>query len=243
MARRDEREYRAYLREEQRREAGCPARELCEVSGFQGTSPKAHAPTRKPSSRFRQGAISRFQLTLVRSTTPSLAFRDHASKAKTAEFRYPLHVKRAVLIYGIAGGVLIAALRFTEYRFLVVEHSLEIYGGLIALVFATVGVWLGLTITRKEVVKEEVIVVKEVPAAPAARFTVDEDRRRALGVTPRELEILGLLAQGLSAKEMAAALFVSENTVKTHTARLFDKLRVNRRIRAVEAGRTFGLIP
>ena len=152
-------------------------------------------------------------------------------------------MKKAVLIYGISGGILIAALRFAEYRLLVVEHSLEIYGGLIAAVFAGVGVWLGLTITRKEVVKEQVIVVREVPAPPDAPFVVDEGRLRELAITPRELEILGLLAKGLSAKEMAAALFVSENTVKTHTARLFDKLGVNRRIKAVETGRTFGLIP
>ncbi len=152
-------------------------------------------------------------------------------------------MKNAVLIYGISAGLLIAALRFAEYRFVVVEHSVEIYGGLIAAVFAGVGVWLGLTITRKEVVKEEVIVIKEVPAAPDAPFAVNDDRRRELAITPRELEILGLLADGLSAKEMAAALFVSENTVKTHTARLFDKLGVNRRIKAVQAGRTFGLIP
>jgi DNA-binding CsgD family transcriptional regulator len=152
-------------------------------------------------------------------------------------------VKNAVLIYGISAGLLIAALRFAEYRFVVVEHSVEIYGGLIAAVFAGVGVWLGLTITRKEVVKEEVIVIKEVPAAPDAPFAVNDVRRRELAITPRELEILGLLADGLSAKEMAAALFVSENTVKTHTARLFDKLGVNRRIKAVQAGRTFGLIP
>ena len=152
-------------------------------------------------------------------------------------------MKNAILIYGISGGILIAALRFGEYRFLVVDHSVEIYGGLIAAVFAGIGVWLGLTITRKEVVKEDVIVVKEVPVPLGAPFAVNEDRLRELAITPRELEILGLLAQGLSAKEMAAALFVSENTVKTHTARLFDKLGVHRRIKAVEAGRRFGLIP
>jgi NarL family two-component system response regulator LiaR len=145
-------------------------------------------------------------------------------------------VKQAVLVYGISGGVLIAALKFAEYRFLVVEHSVEIYGGLIALVFAGLGIWLGLSITRKEV------VIKEVPA-PGRPFALDESKLRQLAVTPRELEILQLMAKGLSAKEMAAALFVSENTVKTHTARLFDKLGVNRRIKAVEAGRSFGLIP
>ena len=152
-------------------------------------------------------------------------------------------MKNGILIYGVSGGLLIAALRFAEYRFLVVEHSVEIYGGLIAAVFAGLGVWLGLTITRKEVVREEVIVVKEVPAPRDAPFAVDRNRLRELGITPRELEILGLLARGLSAREMAAALFVSENTVKTHTARLFDKLGVNRRIKAAEAGRAFGLIP
>lgn len=151
-------------------------------------------------------------------------------------------MKNAILVYGIAGGLLIAALRFAEYRFVVVEHSIEIYAALIAAVFAGVGVWLGLTITRKEIVKEQV-VVKEVPAAADVPFAVDHARLRELAITPRELEILGLLARGMSAREMAAALFVSENTVKTHTARLFDKLGVNRRIKAVEAGRTFGLIP
>jgi len=146
-------------------------------------------------------------------------------------------------MYGLAGGLLIAALRMIEYRFLVIDHSVEIYGGLIALMFSVVGVWLGLTITRKEVIKEEVIVVKEVPAMAGAPFTVNEERLRELAVTPRELEILQLIARGLSTKEMAATLFVSENTVKTHAARLFDKLGVNRRIKAVEAGRAFGLIP
>jgi hypothetical protein len=63
------------------------------------------------------------------------------------------------LIYGLCGGVLIVVLRLIEFRFLVVEHSLEIYGGLVAIVFAALGIWLGLKLTRKE----EVVVVKEVP--------------------------------------------------------------------------------
>jgi two-component system, NarL family, response regulator LiaR len=146
-------------------------------------------------------------------------------------------VKRAVLIYGVAGGLLIAALRLVEYRFLVVEHSIEIYGGLIAAVFAGVGIWLGLTLTRREVVVREVAVPAREP------FAVNPERVRELGITPREMEILALIARGLSTREMAATLFVSENTVKTHTSRLLDKLGVNRRIKAVEAGRAFGLIP
>ena len=146
-------------------------------------------------------------------------------------------MKTAVIVYGMAGGLLIAALRFAEYRFLVVEHSVEIYGGLIAAVFAGVGIWLGLTLTRRDV------VVREVPVPTRDPFTVDAGRVRELGITPRELEDLQLLARGLSTREMAETLFVSENTVKTHTSRLLDKLGVNRRIKAVETGRRLGLLP
>lgn len=137
----------------------------------------------------------------------------------------------------MSGGLLIAALKYAEYRFLVVEHSVEIYGGLIAAVFAALGVRLGLTLTRRE------IVVREVPVPARDAFILNQARVRELGITPRELEILQLIARGLSTREMAATLFVSENTVKTHTSRLLDKLGVNRRIKAVEAGRTLGLIP
>jgi NarL family two-component system response regulator LiaR len=152
---------------------------------------------------------------------------------------YSVTVKKAVLLYGVSGGLLITALKVMEYRFLVLEHSVEIYGGLIALLFAGVGIWLGLSITRKK----EVIVVKEVAAPAADRpFAVDEERVRSLGITPRELEILQLMARGMSTREIADALFVSENTVKTHSSRLFDKLGVNRRIKAVQAGKTLGLI-
>jgi NarL family two-component system response regulator LiaR len=147
-------------------------------------------------------------------------------------------VVKAVTIFGVAGGVLIAVLKFVEYRFLVVEHSLEIYGGLVAAIFAAVGIWLGLTLTRTR----EVVVVKEVPAADPS-FEVDAAKVRELGITPRELEILQLIARGLSTREIAGALFVSENTVKTHASRLFDKLGVNRRIKAVETARALRLIP
>jgi DNA-binding CsgD family transcriptional regulator len=149
-------------------------------------------------------------------------------------------VKKAVFLYGISGGLLIAALKFMEYRFLVLEHSFEMYGGLIAALFAGLGIWLGLSMTRKK----EVVVLKEVPVPVVDRsFAVNEERLRELGITPRELEILQHIARGMSTREIAEALFVSENTVKTHASRLFDKLGVNRRMKAVEAGRSFGLIP
>lgn len=152
-------------------------------------------------------------------------------------------MKRSVilhsLIYGFCGGVLIVTLKLIEYRFLIIEHSIEIYGALIALLFAGLGIWLGLKLTRKE----EVIIVKEVPVPAAESFSINEERLRDLGITKRELEILELIAAGLSNREIAEKLFVSENTVKTHSSRLFDKLQAKRRTQAVQIGKELGLIP
>lgn len=143
------------------------------------------------------------------------------------------------LIYGLCGGILIVVLRLIEFRFLIVGHSMEIYGGLIAAMFAGLGIWLGLKLTRKK----EVVVVKEVPVPAIQPFTLNEERLKDLGITRRELEILELIAQGLSNREIADKLFVSENTVKTHSSRLFDKLSARRRTQAVQIGKEMGLIP
>ena len=148
-------------------------------------------------------------------------------------------MKRHVLIYGLIGGILIAVLKWTEYRFLVIEHSIEIYGGLIAATFAVLGIWLGLKLTGTQ----RKIVVREVPVPAEGPFIADEKKREDLGITPRELEILELIAQGLSNREIAEKLFVSENTVKTHSSRVFDKLRAKRRTQAVQFGKEFGLLP
>jgi len=161
-------------------------------------------------------------------------------------------VRRTILVYGLIGGAAIAALKLAEYRFLVVEHSLEIYGGLVALVFAALGIWLGLKLTRTK----ETVVVREVPVEVPVRvevpveipvrapepFVADAARARELGITPREMEILEAIAAGLSTREIAAKLFVSENTVKTHSSRLFDKLNAKRRTQAVQIAKEAGLI-
>jgi DNA-binding CsgD family transcriptional regulator len=147
-------------------------------------------------------------------------------------------VRRTVLVYGLLGGVLVAALKLIEYRFLVLEHSLAIYGGLIAAIFAALGIWLGLRMTGRDGQKEtEVVVVRATEP-----FVVDQARLAKLGITPREHEILTLIAAGLSTREIAARLFVSENTVKTHARRLFDKLDARRRTQAVQIAKEQGLI-
>src|SRR5262245_44949900 len=150
---------------------------------------------------------------------------------------YPLAVKKAVLVYGFAGALLIAALRLVEYRFLVLEHSIQIYGALIASLFACLGIWLGVTLTRNK-------GAQTTDPSPADRpFAANAEKIHSLGITPRELEILKLIADGMSTREIASTLFVSENTVKTHASRLFGKLDVNRRTKAVQVAKTMGLIP
>lgn len=146
-------------------------------------------------------------------------------------------MRKHVLLYGLLAGVLIVALRLIEYRWLVLTHSMEIYGGVIAVLFATLGLWLGFRFRRK------VEVIREVLVPAPADFVRDDAKVASLGLTPRELEILGLIAQGLSNREIAERVFVSENTVKTHSGRVFDKLGARRRTQAVQRGKELRLIP
>ena len=148
-------------------------------------------------------------------------------------------MKRHVLIFGLVGGLLIATLQYTQYRFVIIEHSVELYGALVAILFATFGIWLGLRLNRARVKDAP----QPAPAPPAQLFLADEKKREALGITRRELEVLDLIAQGMSNREIAARLYVSENTVKTHSSRVFDKLGAARRTQAVQRGKELGLLP
>jgi ATP/maltotriose-dependent transcriptional regulator MalT len=147
-------------------------------------------------------------------------------------------MKRHILMFGLTGGILIALLRWTEYQFVVVEHSIEIYGELIAATFAVLGIWLGLKLTAKR----QTNVAREVADAAEEVFVRDERKREDLRITRRELEILELIAQGLSNREIAEKLFVSESTVKTHSRRVFEKLGARRRTQAVQLGKEFGIL-
>jgi len=152
-------------------------------------------------------------------------------------------MRRHVLLFGVVAGALIALLRVIEYRYLVIERSVEIYGALVAVLFAGIGIWLGRKITRPR----DRIVVHEVPVEvrvpPGSPFTRDDRRVAELGLTPREVEILERIAEGLSTREIAERSYISENTVKTHSSRVFDKLGVRRRVQAVQRARDLGLIP
>jgi DNA-binding CsgD family transcriptional regulator len=140
---------------------------------------------------------------------------------------------KRVLIYGLIGGVLIAVLKLLEYNYFVRAYPGEIYGAAVAVIFTAVGIYLGLKWT-----KPKVVVVRD-----SGPFVLNVDNLKGIGLTAREHEILGLIAEGLSNREIGARLFVSENTVKTHSSRLFEKMEVNRRMQAVQKGKELGLIP
>ncbi len=149
-----------------------------------------------------------------------------------------LGVRRPILLYGLLAGLLIALLQFIQYRWLIVAHSVEIYGALVAAVFAGLGIWLGLKLTRRT----HTVEIREVLVPAPADFVRDEAKLQTLGITPRELEILELIAAGLSNREIAERVHVSENTVKTHSSRVFDKLGARRRTQAVQLGKSLRLI-
>jgi DNA-binding CsgD family transcriptional regulator len=146
---------------------------------------------------------------------------------------------KQVALYGAGGGVLIALLDLIEYKHFVHEYPTSIYGVLVALIFTTLGIYFGLRWTRSK----EVVVIREVPVRSDGPFVLNAEKLKEVGLTAREHEILAEIAQGLSNREIGEKLFVSENTVKTHSSRLFEKMQVNRRVQAVQKGKDLGLIP
>ena len=146
---------------------------------------------------------------------------------------------KPILFYSLAGGVLIAVLKYIEYQHFVRAYPTELYGGVVALIFTVIGIQLGLRWTKRQ----QIVVAAEPVATAGQPFTLNDASLQETGLTPRELEILGQIAAGLSNREIAERLFVSENTVKTHSSRVFEKLGVNRRVQAVQRGKDLGLIP
>jgi len=140
-------------------------------------------------------------------------------------------MKRIVILYGLALAVLVFLLKYLEYRLIVHDLSIEFYIGLVALFFTGLGIWAGLKLTRKQVV------------IMGPDFLLNEAELKRLGISKREHDVLELMAKGLSNKEIADKLFVSLNTVKTHSSNLFLKLEVSRRTQAVQRGKELRLIP
>jgi NarL family two-component system response regulator LiaR len=148
---------------------------------------------------------------------------------------------KATIVYSISLAFLLFLLKWLELRFIIFDHSFEIYIGFIAVIFTALGIWLALKLSKPKI--ETVGVEKEVYVNRNEKFVLDTSLVSQLELSKRELEILSLLAQGHSNQEIAAKLFVSLSTVKTHIQNLFEKLDVKRRTQAVEKAKRLNLIP
>ena len=150
----------------------------------------------------------------------------------------PLIKHKSTILYGMALALLVFLLKWLEWRLVIFDHAFEIYIGAIALVFTALGIWLALKLTRPKI--RTVVVEKPVYIE---KRVIDEKELARLDLSKREMEVLELMAQGLSNQEIADRLYVSLNTVKTHTSRLFEKMDVKRRTQAVEKAKRLNIIP
>ena len=143
------------------------------------------------------------------------------------------------ILYGVSLALLLLLLKWLEWHFVIINHAFEIYAGAIAAIFTALGIWLALKLVKPKV---NTIVI-EKPVAAEAAFKLNEAELNKLRISSRELEVLQLMANGLSNQEIAERLFVSLNTIKTHSSNLFIKMEVGRRTQAVEKAKRLGLIP
>lgn len=146
-----------------------------------------------------------------------------------------------IIIYGLCLALLLFLLKWLELRLVIIDHAFEIYIGSIALIFTLLGIWLALRLAKPKI--KTVVVEKEVNRNSTEDFKLNEGEANKLGLSKRELEVLALMAEGLSNQEISERLFVSLSTIKTHSSRLFEKLDVKRRTQAIEKARRLSLIP
>ena len=145
------------------------------------------------------------------------------------------------IIYGVCLALLLFCLKWLELRFVIISHAMELYIGAIALIFTGLGIWLSIKLTKPKI--ETIIVEKKIFIKDSNDFVFNEIEFLNLGISKRELEVLALISEGLSNQEIAERLFVSLNTVKTHSSRLFEKMEVKSRTQAVEKAKRLNFIP
>ena len=148
---------------------------------------------------------------------------------------------KTAILYGISLFVLLFFLKWLELRYILFDHSLEIYIGSIAVLFTALGIWLALKLSKPKT--KTIIVEKEVFISKEEDFIRNQALIEQLELSARELEILGLMAQGNSNQEIANSIFISLSTVKTHNQNIFEKLDVKRRTQAVEKAKRLQIIP
>ncbi len=147
---------------------------------------------------------------------------------------------RHLILYGFVLAILVFALKWLQWKLLIVDNSMDIYIGLIAVFFTVLGIWIATQLAKPRI--EKVIVEKEVYKNHPEGFSINQAELKKLGLSSREYEVLQLLAKGCSNSEIAASLFLSVSTVKTHVSNLFFKLDVKSRTQTIEKARRLKII-
>jgi two-component system, NarL family, response regulator LiaR len=142
---------------------------------------------------------------------------------------------RHLIIYGIILALLLIMMQFVQYRLLIIRHADTWYTGVVALVCCAAGIWAGLRWHRRQAPLPET-------NTPDLNVEMGHAAIIKLGITPRELEVLRHIANGLSNQQIADTMYVSLNTVKTHTSHVFAKLDVQRRTQAIQKAKELGIL-
>lgn len=147
---------------------------------------------------------------------------------------------RHVILYGLVLAMLVFALKWMQWKFVLVDNAIDIYIGAIALFFTILGVWVASQIMRPKV--ETLIVEKEIIVQPPETFTLNTAELQKLNLNNREYEVLQLLAKGHSNADIAANLFLSVSTIKTHVSNLYFKMDVKSRTQAITKAKQLKII-
>lgn len=148
--------------------------------------------------------------------------------------------KKLVLLYGSLLAVLVFLLKWLQWRFLITDNTVEIYAGLIAVFFTILGAWIATQLIKPQI--QTIVIEKEIHAPVPFEFTVDTKELEKLQLSRREYEVLQLLVKGHSNASIAAALYLSLSTIKTHVSNIFLKMDVKSRTQAVEKARRLKII-
>jgi NarL family two-component system response regulator LiaR len=148
---------------------------------------------------------------------------------------------RHTVLYGLLMALLILGLKLLQWKFLIVDHSLDIYVGLIAVFFTALGIWLALQLAKPRI--ETVVIRREATVPAPGHFVVDETELKKLNLTTREHAVLELLAKGYSNSGIASELFLSLSTVKTHVSNVLLKMDVKSRAQAIEKSKRLKITP
>jgi DNA-binding CsgD family transcriptional regulator len=156
-------------------------------------------------------------------------------------FKHWIAKNRTIILYGFALAILLFILKWLELRLVIINHAFEIYIGAIAFLFTSLGIWLALKLTKPKI--KTVIVEKEIYRKSTSDFIINRDEISKLNLSNREIEVLQLMAEGLSNQEIASRLYVSLNTIKTHSSNLFEKMEVRSRTQAIDKAKKLSIIP